>query len=171
MAPSRLLKARLDRIEAAIGAAPREPDLSYLEGWEIDRLLELRELLEKGPTPQLLEEFEEIVARCPILPPGIETRLRPSFPQSLIRYWRWQGSVDPRLPRGYFSARKLCYASRDRLIELCLEYGWDDETGETDAILPIDQWQSADLAELTGILREALGYPSLDRRHAPRGAS
>jgi hypothetical protein len=159
MAPSRL-KARLDRIDAAIGAAPPVcHDLSHLEGWEIDRLRELNELVRlKGPTRQLLNEAGEIVARCPILPPGVETKLRPRFPLSLIRYWRSQGSVDPRVPRGYFN-HKLCYASRDRLIELCLEYGWNDETGETDAILPIDQWRDADLAELTGILKEALVQP------------
>jgi len=46
------------------------------------------------------------------------------------------------------------------MIELCLEYGWDDETGETDAILPIDEWRDADLAELTEILKEALVQPT-----------
>ena len=157
MGLSRVLKARLDRMEATRAAPVACPDLSHLEGWEIDRLRELSELLKlKGPVP-LLNEVGEIVARCPLLPPGVEnTSLRPRFPQSLIRYWRWQGAVDPRLPRGSFNAHKLCYASRDRLIELCLEYGWDDETDETDAIRPTDQWRDADLAELTEILKEAL---------------
>jgi hypothetical protein len=46
------------------------------------------------------------------------------------------------------------------LIELCLEHGWNDETHETDAILPIDQWRGADVAELTKILKEAVVQPT-----------
>ena len=153
------LRARLERVaDKAPKPTAVRPDLSYLAGWEIDRLREIGAGI-SGPgarDPVAVKEFEAIIAKCPPLPPGAPLRLRPRFPPSLLNYWRRLASKDPRFPRGAYSASNLSYHANDRLQELAMQYGWDPDTDDTAGIADVDEWGDEDCAELIDLLWDAL---------------
>lgn len=153
------LRARLERVaDKAPKPTVVQPDLSYLAGWEIDRLREIGAAISGSAArdPEAVKEFEDIIAKCPPLPPGASLRLRPRFPSSLLNYWRRLASKDPRFPRGVYSASNLSYHANDRLQELAMQYGWDPDTDDTAGIADVDDWDDEDYAELIDLLWDAL---------------
>ena len=153
------LRVRLEKVADKAPKPPAvRPDLSYLAGWEIDRLREVGAAISGSGArdPGAVEEFEAIISKCPPLPLGAPLRLRPRFPPSLLNYWRRLASKDPRFPRGAYSASNLSYHANDRLQELAMQYGWDPDTGDTAGIADVDEWDDEDCAELIDLLWDAL---------------
>lgn len=145
MASLNRLKARLEKVaEKAPKPKPVLPDLSFLSGREIDRLYEIGSQITdpNNRDPALLEEYGEIISKCPILPEGEEIRIRPRFPYSLLGYLRQRGYHDPRFPRGSYYSGNINYHAHDRLQELAQKYGWDPVTGKTSEIADVEDWLS-----------------------------
>jgi hypothetical protein len=138
------------------------PDLSLLTPEEQDRVWELGKLVrnslqgfEPGFTPKELRELQGLLAKVPTLGPG-EKFAGPKIkvPRALERYWSW---VKPAGGGGY-RFDNLGKVETLRFVELCTYYsgngslcGWSLK----DRILPLEEWEPDDKAEMEAMLEKA----------------
>jgi hypothetical protein len=132
---------RLNRIAQAQSEEVSLPNLSALTPWEYDRLLDLMRqvVAAKVATSAELEEIDALWGKCPPRT-GNETFAPVEIPNGLERYWRY--SSGPLGWRPYHFSR-LKMVERLRVVELCNQYGWDD-----DGIVPLHLWESNDAEEM-----------------------
>jgi hypothetical protein len=142
------------------------PDLTLLTPEEQDRVEELDkkgkntlEGLEPGITMDEVRELEGLLAKVPRVGPGgtlAGPRIR--VPRALERYWRY---VKPAGGSGYRFGN-LGKVETLRFVELCTFYsvhgslsGWS----LIDRILPLEDWDSDDKAEMEAMLEKAARPP------------
>jgi hypothetical protein len=141
------------------------PDLSLLTAEEQDRVGELSRKcgnslqgVEPGVTPEELREVQGLLAKVPTLRPGEKfARPRIEVPRALNRYWHW---VKP-TGCGY-RFDNLGKVETLRFVELCSFYSADESLrgwSLIDRILPLDEWQPDDRAEVEALLEKAAKPP------------
>jgi hypothetical protein len=139
------------------------PDITLLTPEEQDRVSELAkkvnntlEGLEPGITMDEFRELEGLLAKVPRLGPG-EKLAGPKIgvPRALQSYWGW---VKPAGGSGY-SFRNLGKVETLRFVALCKYYSSSDEslrgTRLIDRMLPLDEWDTSDKAEMEAMLEKA----------------
>jgi hypothetical protein len=153
------LVARLDRVLARIRVPEPElrVDLNLLSGPDADRLVALGYACVAGEaSSDQKEEFDILVRACLTL--TTDGKVPPPFPIpcSLQRYWRFQKFVDTgfTLPGGNYTFNSLSFSDRERLIELCQQYG-SIPAADTVSIAPLAEWGHGDVVELFRLLWEA----------------
>lgn len=139
-------------------------DVSALTGAEADRLRLL--VSRSGANSATDAELDELKSFLAVSLTVDDGRMRPSrftVPNDLERYWRFQKHADPEyeLPGGNYRFKSLSYAARERLLELCIQYGW--EPGAEDiSLAPLAEWLDGDREVLAHILWQAT--PTLERQ-------
>jgi hypothetical protein len=91
---------------------------------------------------------------CPVLGPEGPQNPAIEAPSSLERYWRYAHKNRPSsksLPRGYFYFYRLSFVDRERLMQLCVKYGWLPDSDRVD-IASVDEWSDDDYDELCRLL-------------------
>ena len=153
------LSARVDRLAARLGPteAAYRVDLNLLTGAEADRLVVLGYAYVAGDaSPDEAEELRGLLARS--LKLTSDGSFPPPFPvpNSLQRYWRLLKFADSgfTLPGGNYRFNGLCFADRERLMDLSQQYGWEPEA-DIVCIAPLVDWEEDDLEELSGLLCRA----------------
>jgi hypothetical protein len=145
------------------------PDLSLLTPEEQDRVWELvrkgRNLLdgvEPGISIEEIPKLEGLVAKVPTLGPGEKfAGPRIEVPRALNRYWDW---VKP-TGCGY-RFDNLGKVETLRFVELCTFYNVDESLRGWSLInrmLPLDEWQRDDRAEVEALLEKAAAKPHESR--------
>jgi hypothetical protein len=145
---SRDMLRRLNRVAPAQSEEVSLPNLSVLTPWEYDRLIDLlRQVVEtKRATSAELEEIDALWGKCP--PRKGNERLAPvEISYSLERYWSYSGGASGWRP---YSFRRLKMVERERFLELCNQYGWEDHR-----IVQLHQWDPDDAEEMRALLHLA----------------
>ena len=144
------------------------PDLSLLIPEEQDRVSELSRKgrnslqgVEPGITLEELGEVQGLLAKVPTLRPGEKfAGPRIEVPRALNRYWEWAK------PTGCgYRFDNLGKVETLRFVELCTFYDVDESLrgwSLIDRILPLDEWEPDDRAEMEAMLEKA------ERPHEPR---
>jgi hypothetical protein len=139
------------------------PDLSLLTPEEQDRVWDLsrrcRNSLqgtEPGITPEVVREFQGLVAKVPTLGPG-EKFAGPKIevPRALKRYWDW---VKPPAGGRAYRFDNMGKVETLRFVELCSFYSVDESLrcwSLIDRLLPLDEWQPEDKTEMEALLEKA----------------
>jgi hypothetical protein len=139
------------------------PDLSLLSPEEQDRTWELAKKvdntlrgLEPGITLKEFREAEGLLAKVPRLGPG-ETFAGPRIkvPRALKHYWDW---VKPAAGGSGYRFRNLGKVETLRFVELCKYYSEGESLRGMrliDRMLPLDEWQPDDKAEMEAMLEKA----------------
>ena len=139
------------------------PDLSLLTPEEQDRVWELTKKidntlqdLEPGITLEEFREVEGLLAKVPTLGPG-ETFAGPRIkvPRALKHYWDW---VKPAAGGSGYRFGNLRKVETLRFVELCNYYSGDESLRGMrliDRMLPLDEWQPDDRAEMEAMLEKA----------------
>ena len=84
------------------------------------------------------------------------------MPRGLELYWRLQKFANSgfTLPGGNYRFNGLCFAHRERLMDLSQQYGWEPEADSV-CVAPLVDWEGDDLEELFGLLWRAT--PQIER--------
>jgi hypothetical protein len=137
-------------------------DISLLTPEEQDRVSELAKKVhntlqgvEPSITPEETRELEGLFAKVPRLGPG-ETFAGPKIavPRALESYWRWV----KRAKGSSYRFSNLGKVETLRFVELCKYYSEDESLRGMrliDRMLPLDEWQADDKAEMEGMLEKA----------------
>jgi hypothetical protein len=162
---------RLDRVAPLPVEEFPLPDPTVLSAEEQDRF---RDLLEKGAraaegngtiTKAELQDLERLWSACPPLPPG-DGFSGPDIdvPRDLQNYC-WQQKASKWHSYNFGRLRKVQHV---RFTELCGKYGYQKSKSAIEVragMLPLEQWNPADRAELNGLLDIVSRKPNLDRDH------
>jgi hypothetical protein len=153
------LSARVDRLSARMGSpeAHYRVDLNLLTGAEADRLVALGYAYVAGTTSA--DEAEELrgLLACSLTLTSDGGFPSPFFvPRSLERYWRLQTVATSGfiLPGGNYRFNGLCFADRERLMDLSQRYGWEPEEDSV-CIVPLAEWEQDDVEGLCRLLWQA----------------
>jgi hypothetical protein len=162
------LRRRLDRLERyAPAQRPVRIDWSVLSEEDQDRVDELYYCLRKdGNNQAALTELYSYAAFCPPVGPDGPRNPRIWPPCELQLYWRFERINGADLPRGNYYFGNLSRVQSQRLINLCLAYGWNTEADVVE-IAPIGEWRSDDAAEMRALLFAAI--PETELRYIDRG--
>jgi hypothetical protein len=139
------------------------PDLSLLSPEEQDRTWELAKKvdntlqgLEPGITLKEFQEAEGLLAKVPRLGPGEKfAGPRIKVPRALKHYWDW---IKPAAGGSGYRFDNLGKVETLRFVELCNYYSGDESLRGMrliDRMLPLDEWQADDKAEMEGMLEKA----------------
>jgi hypothetical protein len=143
------------------------PDLSLLTPEEQDRAWELGKKvhdtlrgLEPGITLKESRELGGLLAKVPTLGPG-ENFAGPKIavPRALESYWAW---VKPAAGGSGYRFRNLGKVETLRFGELCKYYSSDESRRGMrliDRMLPLDEWDPDDRAEMEVMLEKAARPP------------
>jgi len=151
------LARRVSRLEPLDGGpVTATPDIRVLDEEARNRMIVLLRAKLAGEADQETgEQIAAILMLCPWTV-GSEKMLPPYLLRALQKYWRHQKVAEYHtlLPGGDYDLFFLKFVPRRRLMSLCLRYGWDHTSDLVD-ILPLPQWDDADVAELCQILEQA----------------
>ena len=152
---ARLVK-RLDRVVERLGApaVACRVDLNRLPGADADRLVALgRAVLAGAAPPAEVEELQVLLTRSITLTSDVGIARPFVMPPCLQIYWRLQKFSDTgfSLPGGNYRFNALCFADRERMMDLNFNYGWEPEAEEV-WIVPLEDWDRGDLEQLFGLL-------------------
>lgn len=161
MTASRIL-TRLKKVEDRLPEPnPALRNIDVLYGWELDRLIELLHKSSEFEGNNLpIEEEEELLAlfaKCPILEPGEDFKLRPDHCRELLNQWRWRLCRDPKLPKIRNYTFKMGYYFKDILMDLSIAYGWDPVTKSSE-MLPFEEWREEDRQVIYDLFIEAVEH-------------
>lgn len=132
-------------------------DVSALTGAEADRLRLLVSRSEaNSATDAELDELNSLLATTLTVDDGTSGPSPFTVPKALERYWRFQSHVAPdwELPGGNYRFQSLSYAARERLLELCIQYGWQPDANVV-CIASLSDWAEGDRETLADILWDA----------------
>jgi hypothetical protein len=142
------------------------PNLSVLSPQEYDRLRDLAKKSDRV-SPAELQEIETLLGKCPIRTD--DSNFVPvEIPSELARYWTWSRGTSGWRSFGFDQLRMMELV---RFIELCAQYGWEDDIGYIDLksrLVPLDQWHPDDQAEINALL-DLADHKNEERRHGPYG--
>ena len=110
-----------------------------------------------------LAELNNLWTKCPTLTDAGPASEAIEIPATLARYWTWSQKTSEWRS---FSFHQLRMVERERFVELCAQYGWDDRYSGVELkqkMAPLSQWHTDDAAELRAMLEFA------DSGHPERG--
>ena len=152
---AREMMAKLDRFPKRWGQQ-KVWDVSLLSPEKQDRFNELSKLIlqskdvNSGSLDGVFLELIDLVDDLPLRRfeepeqgPLIEV------PGTLARYWQWQ---QPASKWRSYSFHKLSKVQTLRFVELCEQYGFENETDFKAQMLPLHAWPACDRAELKDML-------------------
>jgi hypothetical protein len=162
---------RLDRVDPPPVEELPLPDPTVLSAEEQDRFWDL---LKKGArvsegngtiTKAELQDLERLWSACPPLPPG-DGFSGPDIdvPRNLQNYWIWQQKASERRSCDFATLRKVQHV---RFTELCSQYGYQKGKSAIEvkaSMIPLEQWNPADRAELNDLLDIVSRKPSDGRQ-------
>jgi hypothetical protein len=151
---SREMMAKLDRFPKKRGQE-KVWDVSLLSPEKQDRFNELSELIlqskdvNSGRMDGVFLELIDLVDDLPLRGPN-DPEQGPliELPGELVRYWQWQPASNWRS----YSFHKLSKVQTLRFLELCAQYGFNNETDFTAQMLPLHAWPDCDRSELQDML-------------------
>jgi hypothetical protein len=154
-----VMHARLNRLPIP----PEEikfPDISLLSPADQDRVEELYNKCGNasagiGPVISVneLDELKKLLANLPLL--GLDDRFggpRIEVPRDLEFYWKWRQRT---AGWDFYSFDRLGKVQTVRFVELCARYKNPVGIGRQNRIIPLEEWETDDKAEMQALLDKA----------------